>query len=212
LTWTQGNAPAGTYTIAYGSVSGYTAPAPETQTLVAGDSITFAGNYQPVGYYSGDIFVVTDLPNSTFNITGPASYSGPGKLWIQSNVPPGIYSIAYNPVSGYTTPASQTLTLTAGGTLTFSSNYGPPASTGTILVRTNLSGATFVLSGPDYIQGSGSFFSKSNAGPGTYTLTFSAFPGNLRDAVPMPPLKPKATVPVPAPTAPSSTEPLFAPG
>ena len=32
----------------------------------------------------------------------------------------------------------------------------------------------------------------------------------MRDEVPMPPLKPKTTVPVPAPTEPSSTSPPFA--
>jgi hypothetical protein len=35
--------------------------------------------------------------------------------------------------------------------------------------------------------------------------------GTTREAVPMPPLKPKATVPVPAPTEPSATAPSAAP-
>jgi hypothetical protein len=38
-----------------------------------------------------------------------------------------------------------------------------------------------------------------------------SFAGSFLEAVPMPPLKPNATVPVPAPTEPSATAPVFAP-
>ena len=44
----------------------------------------------------------------------------------------------------------------------------------------------------------------------TPTVYPCKFVGKRRDAVPMPPLNPKATVPVPAPTAPSSTGPDLA--
>jgi len=43
------------------------------------------------------------------------------------------------------------------------------------------------------------------------TSTPTVYPPVVRDAVPMPPLKPNAIVPVPAPTAPSSTVPPCAP-
>jgi hypothetical protein len=44
--WSKGDAPAGTYTITYGAVSGYDAPLSETKTLSTGGLITFTGRYE----------------------------------------------------------------------------------------------------------------------------------------------------------------------
>jgi len=39
------NAPVGSYTITFGPVAGYTAPAPQTQSLLSGGTISFTGSY-----------------------------------------------------------------------------------------------------------------------------------------------------------------------
>jgi hypothetical protein len=52
-----------------------------------------------------------------------------------------------------------------------------PATTGTILVTTNLQAASFTVSGPAAFSGSGTSFSQYNASPGTYTITYAAVPG-----------------------------------
>jgi hypothetical protein len=43
--WSTANAPAGTYTITYGTMPSYNAPSSETKTLSAGGSIAFSGTY-----------------------------------------------------------------------------------------------------------------------------------------------------------------------
>ncbi|VVB88425.1 Uncharacterised protein [uncultured archaeon] len=43
--WGPTNASAGTYTITYGGVNGYSSPSSETKTLAAGGSIAFSGSY-----------------------------------------------------------------------------------------------------------------------------------------------------------------------
>ena len=124
-TWTRTDAPAGAYTITFGAVSGYTAPAAQTQTLTAGGTIAFTGTYSAVT--TGTIQVTTNLSAATFTLSGPATYSGSGTSWTKTNAPAGAYTITFGAVSGYTTPAAQTKTLSAGGTITFTGTY---ASTG----------------------------------------------------------------------------------
>ena len=175
--WLQASAPIGTYTITFGPLFGYTTPAPQIQTLVTGGTITFNGIYVPVGSTTGSIIVSTDLAVANFSLSGPAYYNGSGTLWLQSNAPPGSYTITFGPVAGFVTPPNQTLILSAGGTITFAANYGPPPPTGKIIVNTNLAAATFTLVGPTIYSGSGMLWSTTNCPPGSYTITFSGVPG-----------------------------------
>nr|QNO51981.1 hypothetical protein NODOFMBO_00003 [Methanosarcinales archaeon ANME-1 ERB6] len=62
------------------------------------------------------------IESATFTISGPATYSESG-YWIQSNAPPGTYTITYGSASGYKSPLSETKTLSAGGSITFEGHY-----------------------------------------------------------------------------------------
>jgi adhesin/invasin len=177
MSWLQANAPIGTYTITFGTIAGYTTPAPQTQALAASGTITFNGIYLPSAATTGTIIVTADLPSATFTLTGPVIYHGTGALWLQSNAVPGAYTVSFGPVPGFPTPPNQVLILSAGGTITFAANYGPAPATGTIVVSTNLSAATFVLAGPAFYQGSGMLWSWSNCPPGSYTIVFGALSG-----------------------------------
>ncbi len=72
---------------------------------------------------TGSISVTTNLPTAAFTITGPANYTGGGTSFTAPNTPAGTYTIIYNAVTGYSTPLSETKTLTAGGTIVFSGSY-----------------------------------------------------------------------------------------
>lgn len=52
-----------------------------------------------------------------------------------------------------------------------------PPATGTISVSTNLSSASFTITGPATYPGSGLSFTRNDAAPGTYTITYSAVLG-----------------------------------
>ena len=177
MSWLQVNAPAGTYTITFSAIPGYITPVPQTQTLSGGGLITFNGFYAPIMSSTGTIIVSTDLAQATFTLSGAGSYTGNGKLWSQTNATPGTYTITFGDVSGYTTPASQTVTLTAGGTITFAGTYGPAPTTGTIIVSTNLTAASFMISGSAFYVGGGMLWSQTGCPPGTYTITFNPVPG-----------------------------------
>ncbi len=79
---------------------------------------------------NGTIQINTDNENATFTLAGPATYSGSGKSWNQSNILPGTYTITYGSVSGYRTPPSETETLSAGGTIYFYGEYWPKKRAG----------------------------------------------------------------------------------
>ncbi|MBI5196916.1 MAG: hypothetical protein HZA10_11445 [Nitrospirae bacterium] len=71
----------------------------------------------------GTINVTTNRTTATFTISGPASYSGSGTSMTATDAPPGTYAIIYGDVLGYITPASQTQTLTGGGSISFTGTY-----------------------------------------------------------------------------------------
>jgi|GEM_PF-2743860 len=118
--WSQSDAPEGTYNITFDPIPGYDTPANDTQTLVSGGTITFTGLYN---LSVGTITVTTDNTAATFNITGPATYSGSGTTWSRSEAPIGTYTITFDPIPGYDTPASDTRTLVSGGAVDFTGLY-----------------------------------------------------------------------------------------
>lgn len=69
----------------------------------------------------------TRLPLDTsakFTISGPnGKYFGNGSNWTKSNVSAGAYTINYEPLNGYETPAPETKNLTVGGSINFSGTY-----------------------------------------------------------------------------------------
>jgi len=54
---------------------------------------------------------------------GPATYSSTGTTYANTTALPGLYTITFGDVSGYTTPASQTRNLGVGGNVTFTGTY-----------------------------------------------------------------------------------------
>jgi YVTN family beta-propeller protein len=128
---------------------------------------------------TGSIKVTSNLASAHFSVTGPISFSGTGIL--NSRVAPaGSYSIIFDNIIGFLTPAPQSGVLAAGGTLNFTGTY--ISDTGNIVVTTNLERATFDLQGPDDIRGpillhgegfSGSF---ANVPSGRYQITFGGQP------------------------------------
>jgi pimeloyl-ACP methyl ester carboxylesterase len=129
LTFTKTNAPAGTYTITYGVVPGYTTPVSETKALSAGATLAFTGSYAPLPGI-GRIQVTTNLAAAGFTVEamtvtpGFVSFTKTGKFYDTGMaVPTGTYRITFAPVSGYFTPSTQTLSLGAGATLQFVGTY-----------------------------------------------------------------------------------------
>lgn len=129
--WTLQNVPTDEYIIVFGVVSNYSKPASETLTLLKDETITFTGEYT---HDKGAIVVQTNLKDeATFALTDSGYTqidftfvdSASQRIWTLLNAPTGDHTITFGNVSNYTTPASETLTLIKGGTITFTGEYTP---------------------------------------------------------------------------------------
>lgn len=77
---------------------------------------------------SGTVNVSANIAGASWTITGPVTLSGSGVSQSDPSQPIGSYTIVWGAASGYVTPASQTLTLSDQGTITFSGTYNVAAA------------------------------------------------------------------------------------
>lgn len=139
------------------------------------EALTQIAQPAPGVIQTGTIAVNVNLTNAYWTIAGPQSYNGTGSANLL-NVPVGAYTITYSALAGYTTPPSQTLTLTAGQTITFIGNYTVVSQTGTIQINVNLAGAAWNITGQQNYNGIGSA-TIADAPVGNYTIIYSAVTG-----------------------------------
>ena len=116
---TFSNAPAGLYTVQPKPLAGYTSPVPQQIALTAGSSANLTLTWRQ----SGTVVVDVTPDNASWTLSGPSGFAGNGATYTGdrtfNDVPVGSYTWTGNALAGYTTPSSQTQTLTAGGTVTF---------------------------------------------------------------------------------------------
>jgi hypothetical protein len=67
----------------------------------------------------GTVRVSANNPAAAWVITGPEVITGSGTSAEYTNKPAGVYTLTWQPVTGYTTPVSVSLTLANNGTLSF---------------------------------------------------------------------------------------------
>ena len=167
---------AGSYTVSYKAVSGYVTPTSQSATVTAGSTTSIAANsYTQYGAilvnYSG-----TAPSGAQWSHDGGTTWTNFGS---SVSVAPGSYTISYKTVSGYTSPASASATVTSGSTTTIAADtYTETASTFGLIVRyrnaqTAPSGAAWSYDGSTW----NSFPGSVNLAPGSYTLTFKAISG-----------------------------------
>jgi hypothetical protein len=121
------------------------------------------------------IIVTTNLAGASFSISGTSSYSGSGTSWSTTVAPAGTYTITYGAVTGYDTPPSETRTVQAGGSITFSGTYIiPTQTTGSIAVSSIPSGASIYLDG-SYQSTTPYTITNVQAGSHTVTLKLSGY-------------------------------------
>ncbi len=73
--------------------------------------------------FGGTISVSSNLAGASWTINEPQTITGSGATQTSTSQPAGTYTITWNTVAGYTTPISQSLTLTVGNTILFEGNY-----------------------------------------------------------------------------------------
>ncbi len=125
--------PAGIYTVTFKPVTGWTTPASQSVTITNGGAATATGVYvQQTGSLK-----VTISPSGAVSAGAMWSVNG-GSSWNASGatvagLAPGSCTLTFKPVAGWTTPASQSVTITNGGAATASGAY--VQQTGSIKAR-----------------------------------------------------------------------------
>ena len=119
------NVPIGTYQVVFNAVPGYVTPVLSPLVVTANATTTFNGAYAVSGSGAGTILVGTNRAGASFTVQSSSStYPGSGLFFTTGPVvPAGTYTITFNQIPGYYTPASQALTLAPGGTLQFAGIY-----------------------------------------------------------------------------------------
>jgi hypothetical protein len=159
----QGLAP-GTYNIKFWPLGGFTKPIDQTVILVAGQITQVAGSYVPDPQY-GNLQVGINPPDAAaaggqWRIDGGAWLNSASSL---SNLPVGAHTIDFKAVTGWITPASQTVQVALNRTTVISGAYSPPIGAPFI---SSISPGTAPLTGGTQVVITGANFT----GPATVTI------------------------------------------
>jgi uncharacterized protein (TIGR02145 family) len=113
----------GDYTVTWGYVAGWITPAEETRYLSTDETVIFSGIYEE-GPGTVVIDPSPDSINAPWSVTGPGSYSasGAGDDTL-ADLAAGDYTVTWEAVPGWLTPAGEMKHLAGGQTIAFSGIY-----------------------------------------------------------------------------------------
>ena len=167
----------GSHMVTFSAVSGYTTPSSQTISIVANQTNSITANY--VAVQSGSLRVTLNVSGGQWAVDGGTLQKSGATV---SSLSVGSHTVTFSAVSGYTTPANQTITITANRTTSDSATYVAVTSTGALEVTLNISGAQWsVDSGSVALQNSSAIVSGLSVG--SHTITFSAVSGWTTPAI-----------------------------
>ena len=170
------NLAAGSHTVSFSAVSGWTAPADQAVTVVAGETATSGGLYTRD---TGSLTVLIDPPSA---VSAGAQWNVDNGTWrasgdIVADVATGIHTVRYSSVSGFTAPVDASVTVSNGLASTVYGTYvaGSASATVTLLPAGAVSaGAQWRVDGGAW-RASGT--TAAGLALGAHTLTFDSAAG-----------------------------------
>ena len=122
--WTD--VPTGSHQVCFGAVTDFTTPACEQANVSAGQLTTITGTYvsnpgAPGETGKGELRVTTNPALASQILIDGVLRDSWGLNWLKLN--PGTYTLSFTHVEGYTEPAPQQVTITAGQTTTVNANF-----------------------------------------------------------------------------------------
>ena len=111
--------PAGTYSVTFNALEGYTAPAAQSVTVAAGEEVSRSASYTALPA----TLTVTLSPSSARWTVNGSSYASGATATLSA----GTYTVSFGAVSGYVTPVAQSVTLSRGEAKELNVEYVPEA-------------------------------------------------------------------------------------
>jgi hypothetical protein len=99
-------------------------PSPNCMLKIEPVSFPYSGTQQSFFTIKKPDMIINTNVQSHFSISGPESFTGTGSSQTIANALPGTYTITYDPLTCWQTPANESQSLTYWGTLNFSGIYG----------------------------------------------------------------------------------------
>ena len=170
---------AGSHTVAFSTVSGWTTPSSQTVTISNGQTTTAVGTYVQLSQ-SGSV-TVTISPAGA--ISAGAQWNVDGGTWQSSGdtvsgLSVGSHTVAFSTVSGWTTPSSQTVTISNGQTTTAAGTYVQLSQSGSLTVT--ITPAEAITAGAQWNVDGGAWQSSGdmvNLSVGSHTVTYRDLSG-----------------------------------
>ena len=115
----------GSHAVAFSTVSGYTTPVGQSVTINNGATTSASGTYTVIAAQSGSLTVTISPAGAVsagahWQVDGGAVQASGATV---SGLSTGGHTVAFTTVSGYTTPAGQSVTINNGATTTASGTY-----------------------------------------------------------------------------------------
>ena len=111
--------PAGTYDVTFNALEGYTVPDAQSVTVAAGEEVSRSASYTALPA----TLTVTLTPSTARWTVNGSSYASGATATLSA----GTYTVSFGAVSGYVTPASQSVTLSRGEARELDVEYVPEA-------------------------------------------------------------------------------------
>ncbi len=168
----------GSHTLAFKAVSGWTAPASQSVTINANATTSATGTYTTAIPQTGSLSVTIQpaaavTAGAQWQVDGGALQNSGATV---SGLTAGSHTVAFRTITGWTAPASQSVTINADVTTTATGTYtGNGTQTGSLTVTIQPAGA--VSAGAQWQVDAGTFHNSgatvTGLPSGTHTVSFS---------------------------------------
>ena len=160
----------GSHTVTFSPESGWTTPSSQTVSIVDNQTNSISGTYAAI-LQTGSVEVTINVSGAHWAVDGGVWQNGGATV---SGLSPGSHTVAFSAESGWTTPASQVISVAANQTTYATATYVDSSFTGSLQVSLNLSTAQWAVDNGAW-QNSGVKVSGLSAG--AHTVTFIAESG-----------------------------------
>ncbi|MGO9371098.1 MAG: PKD domain-containing protein [Syntrophobacteraceae bacterium] len=168
----------GPHTVAFNSITGWTTPSSQTATITNGATTSLTGTYTQGGSLTVTISPAAAVSaGAMWNVDGGTTWYASGA--VVPNLSVGPHTVAFNTITGWTAPSSQTATITNGATTSLTGTYVQQTQSGSLTVTISPTGA--VTEGAMWNVDGGSWQSNGavvpNLSVGSHTVAFSGVQG-----------------------------------